>query len=194
MKSEKTSKEFSFQTTSNVEEESSYHSGATTQLSAQQIRSIASQVDLPEKVRELIHEDEQINFASRPSKNALIISMIVYGVGFGVISFGILIPFALLFSYLSWKNTYYVITDGRTIVMRGIFNVATKIILNKNIQLISINTGMIDRWLGLNSIELATAAQGGGTGGIFGSFPGMSKGCVTLKQVEVTDVIKHYFH
>ena len=139
---------------------------------------------LPEKMRELIHSNEKILYASRPSKTALIINMIVFGVLFAIPTLGL----SLLFTYLSWKNTYYVITKGRTIVMQGIFNVAVKILMNDNIQLISINTGIVDRWLGLNTVELSTAAQGGGVN----FFPGMSTGCVTLKQVETTDVIHHY--
>jgi membrane protein YdbS with pleckstrin-like domain len=172
---------------------------------------------LPEKIRSFIHDNEDVLYASRPSKNALVISIVVcilvyalpailfalfmmqFASWLGIPRFPIALVALIIgfgipiyVTYLSWKNTYYVITSGRTIVMKGIFNIATKIILNDNIQLISINTGIIDRWLDLNTIELSTAAQGGGMSGIFSFFPGMSKGCVTLNQVVVEDVIKHY--
>jgi len=151
------------------------------------------------RIKELIHESEKILYASRPSKNALTISMIVNGIVYGIIGLSIylvgvvvVLPVALLVTYYSWKNKYYIVTDSRTIVAQGIFNVATKIIKNKNIQIISINTGVIDRWLKLNSIELSTAGQGGGGTGVMSAFPMLSKGSVTLKQVVVKDVIKHY--
>lgn len=156
--------------------------------------------DIPSKIQELLHESEQILYASRPSQNALTIGMIVNGIIYGIIGLSlyvvgiiVVLPIALLVTYYSWKNKYYIITDSRTIVSQGIFNVATKIINNKNIQIISINTGIIDRWLHLNSIQLSTAGQGGGASGILSYFPGLSKGSVTLKQVVVKDVIKHYY-
>lgn len=142
---------------------------------------------LPEKLRELIHEDEEILWISRPSKSSLILSMLIVGLLYAPFTLGL----SFLFVYLSWKNTYYVITKGRTIAMQGIFNVAVKIIFNENIQLISINTGIIDRWLGLNTIELSTAAQGG-AGSIFAFFPGMAKGSIILKHVPSNDIIHNY--
>lgn len=155
-------------------------------------------VDLPERIRNILHQSEDVVYASNPSSSALVISMIVNGVVWGIIGLfmhlvGILLtlPIALVFTYLSWKNRYYVITESRTIVSQGIFNISTKIVPNHNVQLISINTGIIDRLLNLNSIELSTAGQGG-FGGIMASFPGLSKGSVILKWVRVEDVLKHY--
>lgn len=156
--------------------------------------------EIPTKIQELLHENEQILYASRPSQNARTISMIVNGIiggiiglSFFVIGIVVTLPVALLIAHYSWKNKYYVITDSRTVVSEGIFNIAIKIINNKNIQIVSINTGIIDRWLNLNSIELSTAGQGGGVAGILSSFTGMSKGSVTLRQVIVKDVIKNYY-
>lgn len=174
-----------------------------------------SRRELPERLRELIHGKESILYASRPSVSALIISMVPAGVLlFGNLVFLLLTCFAevpdkipaiaflglgilfftiiLIFIYNSWKNTYYVITGGRTIASQGLFNIAIKIVLNKNIQLISINTGIIDRFLHLNSVEISTASQGGGIGGILAFFPGMAKGCVTLRHVVIKDVIQNY--
>ncbi len=156
--------------------------------------------EVPEKVKELLHENEQVLYASRPSQNALNISMIANGIIWGIIGLAmsivgivVTLPVALLVTYYSWKNKYYLITDSRTIVARGIFNIAIKIINNANIQIVSINTGIVDRWLNLNSIELSTAGQGGGAVGVLSSFPGMSTGSVTLNQVVVKDVIKNYY-
>ncbi len=162
--------------------------------------SCSNTSDIPTKIKELINKNEQILYASNPSRNALIISMIVNGIIYGIVGLSlymvgiiIVLPIALFATYYSWKNKYYVITDSRTIVAQGIFNVAIKIINNRNIQIVSINTGIIDRWLKLNSIELSTAGQGGGSAGLFSFFPGMSKGSVTLKQVITKEVIKHYY-
>ncbi len=58
--------------------------------------------------------------------------------------------------------------------------------------MLSINTGVVDRWLGLNSVQLSTAAQGGGGAGILGFFPGLVKGSVQLKFVRITEVIECY--
>ena len=151
---------------------------------------------LPERLKNILHESEQVLYMSNPSKNSLILSMILYGVLWGLIGLciyfvGIVItlPLALLITYLSWKNRFYIITDSRTIVSEGVFNISTKILMNKNIQFISINTGIIDRWLHLNSVELATAANGG-----INALKPQSAGSVTLKWVKVEDVLKHYWN
>ena len=157
---------------------------------------------LPDRINSLLHQDEKILYASRPSLSSCIAVMLfslignlpIMGALFaagGLIAMSgtiITVAISLTICYYSWKNKYYVITDSRTIISQGIFNVAIKIILNSNVQLISINTGIIDRYLKLNSIELATSAQGGGAS----FFPGMKKGCVTLKYVDVKGVIKNY--
>lgn len=81
----------------------------------------------------------------------------------GVKGIGFLVTLALflIVTYYSWKNRYYIITADRTITSQGIFNVGITILFNRHVQLIAVNTGIIDRLLGLNSIEISTAAQGG---------------------------------
>jgi membrane protein YdbS with pleckstrin-like domain len=153
---------------------------------------------LPERIRNILHPSETLLYASNPSRNALTALMVLNGIVWGLIGLclylvGIVVtlPIALFITYWTWKNRYYVITHHRTIVSHGIFNIATKIVPNHNIQLISINTGIIDRLLNLNSIELSTAAQGG-AGGIMASFPGVARGGVVLKWVRVEDILKYY--
>ena len=160
---------------------------------------------IPDKVRLLLREDEEIIHTTRPSKLALIIKLVVSGfllvlpilfLGFKILMgdlsmlgiflcLNIILIILFFVIYYSWKNTYYVITKGRTIAMQGVFNVSVKIIINENIQIISINTGVIDRWLGLNTIKLLTAAQGVGLGS-------MSPGTIVLKNVTVADIAPHY--
>jgi len=162
--------------------------------------------DIPLRLKELINDKEQIFYSSRPSKNALILTMILSAfvsvvpalllmvgrLDYFMCVLVFMLPLPLLITYYKWKNTYYVITDSRTIVASGIFNIVIKIVRNDNIQIISINTGIIDRWLKLNSVQLSTAGQGGGSAGILAFIPGLSSGCVTLKQVVTKDIIKYY--
>lgn len=93
--------------------------------------------------------------------------------------------------YFQWRNQYYIITKERTIVSRGIFNVAISIVLNEHIQLVLINTGLLDSLLGLSGVAVSTAAQGG-TDGIMQKFFGLTRGGVQLKHVEVKDVLGCY--
>lgn len=159
---------------------------------------------MPDDVAQLLHSREAVLFAQNPSRSALYLRLFVTGISFGVPVLPLLVVSVrdggvasvcvamsslfglglMLFAvYLSWKNSFYVITDQRTIVRRGIFNRAIKIVLNANIQTMSINTGIIDRWLNLNSVQLETAAGGGGFAGILGLFPGFTSGGVVLANV-----------
>ncbi|OUT69289.1 MAG: hypothetical protein CBB70_04540 [Planctomycetaceae bacterium TMED10] len=155
-------------------------------------RNQLSTHDLPPKIREILWDNEELIYASRPEKNALIIKMIIGGFLslFSLYLFPVVLLIVLLVTYFSWKNQYYLVTAERTIISKGIFNVAIKAIFNRHIIMISVNTGTIDRWLGLNSIQLATSAQGG-AGGVMANF-GLSKGCVELKYVKVGDIIHCY--
>lgn len=151
--------------------------------------------DIPERVREILGKDEVLLYAARPAHSTLVLSMVVSGIVWGVIGLfiflvGVLLtlPLGLVITYYSWKNRYYIITPERTIVSQGIFNVGIRILFNRHIQLISINTGLIDRWLGLNTVEVSTAAQSG----MAGMIPGLAAGAVQLKSVNVKDVIGCY--
>jgi membrane protein YdbS with pleckstrin-like domain len=97
------------------------------------------------------------------------------------------IPFLLL--HLSWKNTFYVIARDKIVVRAGIFNRAIKIIWVKNIQEISINSGVVDRWLNLNTIHFSTASSGIG-GILFGWIPGSTLGGIFFRHVELNKVLR----
>lgn len=153
---------------------------------------------IPAHVSDLIHPNERILYAARQSTAALMLSMLraaVFGliVGLPLYFVGALltVPLFLVIAYMMWSRNFYVITNSRTIVATGIFNIGLKIVPNDNIQMMSINTGVIDRWLHLSSIVLSTAPQGGGLS-IMALFPGMSSGSITLKHVVVKDVIRNY--
>jgi membrane protein YdbS with pleckstrin-like domain len=100
---------------------------------------------------------------------------------------GLAIPFLLL--HLSWKNTFYVITRDKIVVRSGIFNRAIKIAWIRNIQEISINSGVLDRWLNLNTIHFATASSGLG-GVLLGWIPGSSLGGIHFRHVELKKVLR----
>ena len=166
----------------------------------------ASLIAIPIRLNELLNENENVLYSSRPSKSALIIKMILSGIMafvfsgglifelgiYGLLIFFFILAILLTVTYYKWKNTYYVITNTRTLVSQGVFNIVIKVIKNKNVQIISINTGIIDRWLKLNSIQISTAGQGGGSAGILSFIPGLSTGSVTLQQVITRDILKHY--
>lgn len=100
---------------------------------------------------------------------------------------GVVLPFYIL--NLSWKNTYYVITRDKIVIRAGIFNRAIKIAWVKNIQEISINSGVIDRWLNLNTIHFATASSGIG-GLLLGWLPGSTLGGIHFRHVELNKVLR----
>ena len=115
---------------------------------------------IPDKLKIILRENEKIIYATRPSFSAFIVS--IFMAFFINMLFALVLLFfnpyttaiaiiplliSLVAGYLSWKNRYYLITDTRTIVSEGVFNIAIKIILNKHVRLISINTGIIDRYL-----------------------------------------------
>ena len=100
---------------------------------------------------------------------------------------GVVLPFYIL--NLSWKNTYYVITRHKIVIRAGIFNRAIKIAWVKNIQEISINSGVIDRWLNLNTIHFATASSGIG-GILLGWLPGSTLGGIHFRHVELNKVLR----
>jgi membrane protein YdbS with pleckstrin-like domain/uncharacterized Zn finger protein (UPF0148 family) len=169
--------------------------------------------NVPPRLRQLLNAGEKVVFAGNPSASVLIISLILMSVVVGVplvilpaialtvardaspliaILIGLLLTSLLLYIvYLNWRNQFYLITDRRTICKQGILNVAIKILPNHNIQLISINTGILDRLLGLNSIELSSAAAGS-SGRILGVFRGMTSGGVLLRYVDVDRIMPFY--
>lgn len=155
-----------------------------------------------------------ILYAGRPAQAVLVVKLILCGfvlspvllfLLFGFMARGLpgptealfLLPIVLsmlawpLVIYFSWKNQYYIITKERTIVARGIFNVSIRMVLNSQIQMVSINTGLIDSFLGVNGVELATSAQGGASG-VMRRFPGMTTGSLQLKYVDVGQVLRCY--
>jgi membrane protein YdbS with pleckstrin-like domain/transcription elongation factor Elf1 len=142
------------------------------------VTKVVSKNNIPSKFQEYINSEETILYASTPSKGVLIIQLIIAAfiglllalpISFhiahtifvlivNILLFGIIIGGIIgLIQTLRWQHSYYIITDKRTIESKGIFNVIVAIIPNKNIQMLHVNTGIIDRVLGLNTLEISSA-------------------------------------
>lgn len=152
---------------------------------------------IPYLMQELISPDEQVLYSAHPSSNVLLIqsglTLIIY-LFFGIIpsavqfsnfnsDFGaswlgystILLLAILAALYFNWVKSCYVITNQRTFVKSGFFSVDVAYIYNANVQMLKIRTGIIDKLLHLNTIELRTSA-----------------GHLTLRWVPLTEVLKFY--
>ncbi|WP_437194567.1 PH domain-containing protein [Planctomicrobium sp. SH527] len=135
---------------------------------------------LPKELKELIGPREKLLYADRPSETVLYLRIALASI-IGILqNIGILLSseipifvelILLLFTnaflvalpaycvYLDWANRYYVITNHRLFVRWGVFNRRIQIAPIRNIQMMSINTGIIDRWLNLNTVHFHTAAN-----------------------------------
>ena len=162
---------------------------------------------IPEKFRRCLANDENVLYASNPSLGALVLSLLlpsfltlslvitifVSGLSLGLFVAIVLAILSILFVFLSWKNRYYMITKTKTLISQGIFNVGISIIPNKSIQMICINTGVIDGLLGLNTLEVSSAAQGGGIN-IFAAFSGKNKGAIQFKSIRDIHKVVQFYH
>lgn len=162
---------------------------------------------IPEKFRIYLGNDENILYASNPSLGALVLRLLlpsfltlslvitsfVSGLSLSLFVPIVLAIFSILFVYLSWKNRYYMITKTKTFASQGIFNVGISIVPNKSIQMICINTGIIDKLLGLNTLEVSSAAQGGGIN-IFAVFSGKNKGTIQFKSIRDVHKVVQFYH
>lgn len=143
------------------------------------VEELIPRTGMPREIQELIPEDEEIYFADHPATVVLFIrvafSIVAWFLAYlsykGVADFvtsslviRYVIPIGILLFWLyllfgSWVNTFYVITSKRVIFRGGWFNRRIKIIPVRNVQEISVNTGLIDRWLNLNTVLFSSAAS-----------------------------------
>ncbi len=148
-------------------------------------------------VKDLLHPNEEVLYDRNPSKTAMLVKMVTPAafVLLGIISillgrwggvvFVLIGGLSVLAVYLSWKHTEYVVTDKRSFLKVGVFNHRIIILMNRNIQTTSINTGIIDRMLGLNTIVIRTA--GGG------SFLGLGGSGIAYRHIDnVRDFMRAY--
>ncbi|MDC0273651.1 PH domain-containing protein [Planctomycetaceae bacterium] len=137
------------------------------------VEELVPTIGMPREIKELIPQDERIYFADHPAKMVLylrwgvlfffwLIAQVltvmngINGISIAPLFVTAIIAYAI---YASWVTTYYVITSKLVIYRGGWFNRKIKFASLPNIQEISVNTGLIDRWLNLNTVLFSTAAS-----------------------------------
>jgi membrane protein YdbS with pleckstrin-like domain len=127
---------------------------------------------IPQELLELLNDHEEMLFRSRPESLVLYINLAITGLLGTVLSIAVALQTGLLgfllflgfafvgyCKYLRWKNTVFVITASRIFSRTGVFNRSITLLPTKNVQAVNINTGTIDRWLGLNKVVFLTGAS-----------------------------------
>ena len=173
------------------------------EIGSRAAEKMAISFNIPHKFQQYLHKDEVVLFASNSSTAALVLNLVIPVIFLllnipalfvSVIAFffgEMFWSLVCLFIYLSWKNRFYIITDTRTYAAEGVLNHAISLIPNKSIQMVCINTGIIDKLLGMNTLEISSAAQGGTN--IFHAFVGKTKGSIKLRYIaEVHEALAVY--
>lgn len=127
---------------------------------------------IPQDLLELLNENEEILFISNHEPLVLYVNLAITGLIGVVVSLAISIQAGLLgfltflafvligyCRFLSWQNTVYVITASRILARIGVFSRDIAVLPTRNVQAVNINTGTIDRWLGLNKVAFLTGAS-----------------------------------
>lgn len=127
---------------------------------------------IPQDLLELLSENEEILFSSNPQRSVLyvnlggtgligvVVSLAVF-IQTGLLGFLTVVAFAFIgyCRFLNWQNTVYVITASRIFARSGVFSRSITVLPARNVQAVNINTGTIDRWLGLNKVVFLTGAS-----------------------------------
>ena len=87
----------------------------------------------------------------------------------------------IIWSFLAYKNTEYLISDQRLITQTGAIGIDTRFVDLEKIQEVYVRIGVFDRLFGTGSIMASTAGQvyigmpqGSGWGGAYGIRPSLS--------------------
>jgi len=104
-----------------------------------------------------LDDGEEVLWASTPHKSSLV-SALVVGIPLSFVLIGIPI---LVGSYLSFKNTNYVVTTRGLYRKRGIFSRDVKQIGFDKVQNISYSQTAVGARLGYGSVEISTAGSSG---------------------------------
>jgi membrane protein YdbS with pleckstrin-like domain/DNA-directed RNA polymerase subunit RPC12/RpoP len=144
---------------------------------------------MPRDIEELISPSETVLFSGNPVKTVLYFKMVgalltglIIGLPIYFVGVVITVPLFIYMAYIAWKNQFYVITSQRVITRSGWFNRKISLAPVINIQSVSINTGVIDRWLGLNTVHFLTAASSGF----------FSTGSMSFKNVDSGPVLRAF--
>ena len=133
---------------------------------------VGTSTPIPQDLLELMNENEEILFSSNPEQLAIYVNLATTGligvlvslaisIQTGFLGFLTFLAFAFVgyCRFLSWKNTVYIITASRIFARTGVFNRSVAVLPARNVQAVNINTGTIDRWLGLNKVVFLTGAS-----------------------------------
>lgn len=137
---------------------------------------------VPKDVMRLVPENETFLFAGRPSRTTLYIRLAISGLGallfnpwtwsrpldlsglagvfVAVLGLG-WIALCLYLTYMMWRTQFFAITIRHVVQRRGWFSHHIWLAPVHNVQCIKVNTGIIDRLLGLSSVTFETAAASG---------------------------------
>ena len=103
-------------------------------------------------------------------------------------------PIGMVMGLLEWKNRYYLITETKTVISQGIFNVCVKVLPNDSIQTFSMITSPLDWILKMKTIQLNTSTTSE-VWSVLSAVTGLSFGGVQLKWVkEAPEVIRFYLY
>lgn len=165
--------------------------------------------NLPPDIEFLIQPGEKVLYADHPASIVLLVecclglaTWLLFGFLPGVVmiasqtvsqaflwmffssfTFGVIV----LLLYLRWSHQFYVVTDQRTIVRRGILSVSIQILYNSHITTFTIVSSLISRLLGLYVIRVSCCDQEPFVlSPVFGSFG------LCLRNIRVQKIMQIY--
>jgi len=154
--------------------------------------ALGDSTSIPEDIAELLATKEKVYYAARPAEIVVrflaIVTRIVFGVPIAVLilmamfqlfaaegrvtmalsmifAAMVLAGIAALINWLRrvwWRNILFLITSRRVLIKYGVFNRKIRLVPSHNVQTITIDSGVIDRWLGLNKVVFRNSDWFGG--------------------------------
>ncbi|SFH58705.1 PH domain-containing protein [Planctomicrobium piriforme] len=157
-------------------------SGRSRALPSELAADLVPKSGVPKELKELLASDEKVIYLERPSITVLYVRLAMT-CGWGLVvclaiglagSESLLMRLILIvvsslafitlpgyLCYLDWANRIYAVTSSRLFLRWGVLDRRIRIAPVRNVQMISINTGVVDRWLNLNTVRFYTAANAG---------------------------------
>ena len=131
---------------------------AETTTSSDGAASTETEFDVPEWLT--LEADEEIEWIGEPVPVSLV-GTAVWGVILSIVLIGLLILLSLPFSWLSIKNTDYVVTDKSLYVKKGILSTNIESVGLDKIQNTEFRQSFWGKQFGFGSIDISTAGSSG---------------------------------
>ena len=119
-------------------------------------------------LKDILTEDEEVYILFRPWLSRMVIApltLLILGLFLTEVYIGFILLFIaliwLIYRYLEWKSTIYVLTDRRVIVKSGIIRIKHDEAPVDNIQNVFLRQGIIGRILNYGEISISTAGKQG---------------------------------